>query len=162
VLLTSVVLLLVIMVWNLLFPGQGRTEIVGAAVMAIPGIASLIMALVFWRCADYFARRMVSDDPTPATSSAVTLEGVLGVAFAAIGVFVLIGVLPEIAGVFLRVVRSRYAFSEWWASTEWQAEFSSLVLKTVLGIWLLLGSKGLVRALKKFRTFGVRDPVGPT
>ncbi len=70
---------------------------------------------------------------------------VMADAFSANGVFSLAELLRDLAEVFIRVARGEYQFSVYWANATWQANFWSLVIELAMGLWLIFGSRGIVR-----------------
>ena len=59
-------------------------------------VAMLVPAWALWYCADYFARRMVVDDPAPVTTESWNAETCLSVACVAIGVYVVTQALHDL------------------------------------------------------------------
>jgi hypothetical protein len=122
-------------------------ELVGAAVTGVPALGMLVIGLYFWFRAGRLADRMVSDDETPVTRPDITQADVMAVAFSAVGVFTLVPVFRDLAASFIRIAEDEYRFSEYWASANWQARFWSSIIGLAFALWLIFGSRGIVRVV---------------
>lgn len=115
-----------------------------------PAAGYLAMGLFLWFRAASLAGRMVTDDPAPATRADITAEGVMAVAFAAVGVFVVTRVLPGIAwGLYQRVGDPRPVGGRGSQPALWPN-----AIGLGLGLWLLLGSRGIAEVVRRLRRAG--------
>jgi hypothetical protein len=64
-----------------------------------------------------------------------------------IGVSTLVPVLRGISRNIFSVVRSEYGVREWWADPTWQGNTWSSIVGLAISIWLIFGSRGIVRVL---------------
>lgn len=119
-----------------------------------PVLGYLAMGLFLWFRAAGLARRMVTDDPAPATRADITEEGVMAVAFAAVGVFVLASVFPGIAWSLYQRSAARDSVGVYRPGGEWQPALCSHAIGLGLGLWLLLGSRGIAKVVRWARRAG--------
>ena len=146
---SSVIFMLILTIGGLFsHSARGWDDLLGAAVMGIPTAATALAALFLWIRAEALAARMVSDDALPVTATDLSADTVMAVAFTAIGVFTLIPVLRDLAGIVFRAVSGPYPFSESWRSASWHAHFWSCLLGLALSLCLMLTPRGVVKAVK--------------
>jgi len=123
-------------------------------ILSIPMFATLIVGVVYWKKSKSIASWMVSADPAPVTNLSITVEDVMMVAFSTAGLFVLVdGVRDFVAIVFLAHEYDFTASEFWYNAQTWTA-----LVQFGLALWLMLGSRGLVRAIHWLRTVGIPDP----
>ncbi|NQT37770.1 MAG: hypothetical protein HQ581_09790 [Planctomycetes bacterium] len=123
-------------------------------ILSIPMFATLIVGLVYWKGSKSIASRMVSADPAPVTIQSVTVQDAMMVTFSTVGVFVLIDGVRDLAAFVFVANTNDFTTSEfWYASQTW-----STLLYLALALWLMLGSRGIVRAIHWLRTAGVPEP----
>lgn len=127
-----------------------------ALILSIPTAAILIVGLIYWKNAFAIAGRMVSPDPTPVTSHPISVAEVMMVAFSTAGVFIFVKAVRDVVGMMYLVHRyDLFELNEngFWADPRtWSA-----LAELALGLWLILGSRGIVRAIRWLRTPGVYE-----
>jgi hypothetical protein len=139
-------------------------RIIGPSDMAfliLPGmtaIGSLVIGLLLWWKSGGIASKMAPADPAPITSKSLDQKSLLAVAFAAIGAFVAVKVLPYFGRTLYMLVRGSKSFSELWVSLDFQATFLSDIFQILLAMWLIFGAKGIAGMVRQFRSFGVVEP----
>lgn len=127
-----------------------------ALILSIPTAAILIVGLIYWKNAFAIAGRMVSPDPTPVTSHPISVPEVMMVAFSTAGVFVFVEGVREIVGMMYLV--HRFDLFELIENGFWSDPRTwSALAELILGLWLILGSRGIVRAIRWLRTAGVYE-----
>lgn len=141
------------------FP-SGVTALMAMAAF-IPPILLFALAVVLWFRADRFAGDMVSGKNTPGESTAVGGEDVQVIAFSAVGVLVLAGAVPElfqfVSSLILQKSFQYHPFSET-VSVYTLSRAIGLAVRLVIGLWLLLGARGLAGFIKTLREAGLREP----
>lgn len=86
----------------------------------------------------------------------LTLEGLETVCFSVLGMYMLVNVVPDtLKLLFIMNVQSQYTNSGAEFSLMQKADVASLTLEFFMGLYLLLGGRGLSRVLNKFRSFGL-------
>jgi hypothetical protein len=120
-------------------------------------VLRLALAYFLWAGADYLSGRMVGDngdDVKPATP-----EDVQAIAFSAVGVLVLSDALPELLQQLTSLIAMRQmdilSASDWMYISS-LTKIAGLVLKAVMGLWLFLGSRGMVQLFRRMRKAGVK------
>lgn len=123
-------------------------------ILSIPLVAVLVVGIIYWRESKSIATRMVSADPAPVTNLSITVQDVMMVAFSTAGLFILVdGVRDFIAIVFLAHSFNSTTSEFWYNGQTWAA-----LVQLGLGLWLVLGSHGIVGAICWLRTAGMTDP----
>jgi len=115
-----------------------------------------------WNKADSVASRMVSDDPAPVTSAQATREDLLGVAYSAMGMFILASSLSELGKTIGQLLAAEHLGvqpHQMWQNSAWQFRFWGGLSQIGIGLWLLLGSRGIVRVLRKLQRPDVETPI---
>lgn len=120
-------------------------------------IGLAIIAAILWYQAPRLAKSMVSQDPAPVTSGKLTMSDIMLVAFATLGIFILVNGLKESVRLLLTGIWGTEPFRAQWNNGLWQAGFWAAVIQAALGAWLVFGSKGIVRFVIWLRTAGVYD-----
>ncbi|MEX2213733.1 MAG: hypothetical protein WD768_06375 [Phycisphaeraceae bacterium] len=152
----SVIVVMVISLFGLVFRVDGLDwqTLFAAVVLAGPAIATLIVSLFLWRKAPSLANRMVSDDPTPVTRDALDSHMLMMIASVAVGLFLLVPSLRNLAGSVFEVLASPFSFADWWETPHWRADFISSLVGLILSAYLILGSAGIARAVHRLRNAG--------
>lgn len=137
-------------------PFRGWTdwnELYAAMILSVPFVATLIVAIVYWKTSDSIASKMVSDDPTPVTTFSIDVQDIMMVAFSTAGVFILVdGVRDFVAIVYLAHDADFTAREFWYNHNTWSA-----LIELGLALWLVLGSRGIVRLIHWLRTAGKQN-----
>ncbi|OQY55903.1 MAG: hypothetical protein DRR08_13295 [Candidatus Parabeggiatoa sp. nov. 2] len=121
-----------------------RNDVVLALTIA-PLAVQIIMAALLWFLAGMISRKMVDGSPNSEQTKMTPFDW-WGLGFALVGLFAIFSSLPELVSA---VVSKDYGI----------AALISGLLKMSLGIYLVLGWKGLVGLLIRTREFG-RKPEG--
>ena len=122
----------------------------------VPLTLYVSVALLFW-----FGARRIADFLVPRSSSnneggGISLFQVQSVAFASVGILILLSSIPEIGGVLYKVYQLKQIDNHAQAPFDTQAQLFELTLRLVLGVLLLFGSKGLSGMLLRLREVGVK------
>ncbi|MGA3068214.1 MAG: hypothetical protein ABSF29_15325 [Tepidisphaeraceae bacterium] len=146
--LSSIVALTVIIV-SRIFGGQlpRWEDFEGPLIEGIFWLAQAAIGLFFWFKARQIAERMVSDDPSVVTGTNFTQENAMAVAFSAVGMFTLVPALKAVTRYAIEIFSGAYSFSRLWGSANWEADFWSAVLGLAVSLWLIFGSRGIVRVV---------------
>lgn len=126
---------------------------------AVPAVASLVLAWVLWTKADRVAVRMMGPEAGPSETPPLEYEGLLSAAVATVGVVLVFLAIPRLIGTIVWAIYC--SFPENNVSYDgWRVVAISLT-QIFLGLWLTVGTKQVVRLLRRLRTFGVRTAEGP-
>lgn len=141
------------------FPAGVAALMVMAAFM--PSILLLALAAILWFRADRLAGHMAPGENTSWEKPAVTGEDVQVIAFSVVGVMVLAGAVPELFQLVSNLALQRSTqfqpFNET-VSVYTVSRATGLAVRLAIGIWLLLGARGLAGLLKTLREAGLKRP----
>ena len=126
------------------------------AYTGVPAVCQLVAGIVLWKMSGQLAGHMVSDDATPVTREDINAESVMSIAFATVGVFLLVPVLGDLARSLVGLVRGDYTLSDW-ASARWHPNLWSSIVVLAFAVWLILGSRGIVKVIHRCRTVGLKN-----
>lgn len=117
----------------------------------LPMVSPLILGWFFWKKSEAIARRMVPSNPSAAAGNTLSIQDLKILVFSALGVLVLIRGIQRLLAVVFLVKSYSLVTSEFWFSPEtWSG-----LLEFFIGLWLLLGSRGIVKGIKWLRTVGI-------
>lgn len=150
-LIMDVVMMVIFALANLHSGVSHSTDLAQTAVTGVPAVGAVIVGVLLWSYAPQFASRMVSAGPEPVTRPDLDHEAVLSVAFAAIGCWLLIPALRDVASIIFTAAFGKYPLFEYWQDSRWQARFWPPVFETGLSIWLIVGTRGVVRLVLMLR-----------
>jgi len=141
---------LVVFVHGAFYGWVDQAELLTAMIIAVPGLATMVTAALYWWNARKIAGRMVSSDPTAVSTVAISAQDVMMVAFSTVGVWSLInGVRHMVLLVFI-AHESGASPGDFWLSSNTAAA----IVHVGLSLWLILGSPGIVRLIFWLRTAG--------
>jgi hypothetical protein len=137
----------------LAFSDPGRAF--AASFSAIIPVGEIIVGIFLWGYSRAIGRRMVRDDPMPVVSTDMDGEHLMSIAFAAIGIY---AVWASSEDFFRKAVQILYTcreegitYADFWANDDWNASFFGTLGSLALGMWLLLGSRGIVRIVRRIQ-----------
>ena len=131
-------------------------EAIGVAMIMlvlVPG-AQLIVGVLLWRGSGAIGRLMIRNDPTPLQHFRLDVRQLMILACMATGVFV-----------FADEVRALFSLAAWlanlpldlrpaqiWSNAHWTQNFWPAIFGLALAVWLILGSRGIVRFVERLRS----------
>jgi len=121
-----------------------------------PSLGVFVFALLLWKGADRLAGQMVDDDPTPIGFAKVDYSGLLTVAIMVLGVvLVTVAIASIISSVMSAALYRQIEKKELpLRGVEYGVELSQII-NLLVGMWLILGTKRIVRFLGRARTMGL-------
>lgn len=126
------------------------TEIYIGLVMLVPSLAPGIVAAVYWKKSDMIASLMTSDNPEPVATVPLTVQDVMLITFSTVGIFVLCSGVKEFVSMMFLIHQFGGLDDRIWESPRaWNA-----IVELGFGLWLLLGSQGIVQLIHWLRTAG--------
>jgi hypothetical protein len=145
---------------------SGDWDVTGFAIVFTALATGFVIALVWflWTRASWIAEKMVPHDANYSRWPHVRAADLQVVAFSMVGLFTLVNGFQSLArsfGLYIGVLNSeqygerRITFLEWLTLED---TLGSLV-GCILGIWLLLGSRGLVRLIRRLRRPEFDEPI---
>ncbi|MCC7204591.1 MAG: hypothetical protein IT441_05895 [Phycisphaeraceae bacterium] len=131
---------------------------------SLPLILFAALGALLWFRAARLADRMVRGTDSEATPLPADRHTVQAIAFSAIGLFVLLQVIPTFATQMMTAAvaqdlsRTRYELLDW----RWKTAVAATLVQIALGLWLLLGARGIVTTLGKLRHAGLKPTSKPS
>jgi len=133
----------------------------GPCAIGFVGAAFLVLGWIVWAKADSLAVRMVGDDETPVTGTNISKEGWITIAVVALGLFLFVsGVCDLVRSVAYGFMRSRAIQGSLYDSLINDIHsIAAVIVQIVLAVWMMVGSKGIIRLICKFRTMGHKEQI---
>jgi hypothetical protein len=116
--------------------------------ISVPPMLLALCGTILWFTAPFLATSVFKTTGSEYASTA-SLADIQMVAFSVVGLFILATGFPELVNVLTVNLTAS------WIEGGWRAKIHNivvLVLKIALGLWLLLGSDGIVSFIRKRRT----------
>ena len=122
--------------------------------LVVPAAAYITFGLLYWFKADALAARIVSEDPTPVASPALDRWGAMTIACVTVGLFLLVRSLGDLAAAIVAATADVEDVVLW----RQRRDLWGSIVKALLSVWLIFGSRGIVRTIRKLRTAGQKSP----
>lgn len=148
---------LVVAFLTLIAVASGDSDLVRNLVTVVYGIVPPLVLLAIgtflWKKADAIALHIYphNDDPATCDINAAATTDLLAVAFASIGMYILVSAIPELVNQIARPMAMGVSMQQAWENAGWQVEFWTSLLQVGLGLWLMLGMRGIARIVKRFQ-----------
>jgi hypothetical protein len=140
------------------FQHSSGSVFAAVTVSALMPLGFLFVGVLLWKKAEAIARRMVGSDPTPVVRTELDAKGLMSIAFAAIGLYAVWAssedLFRKIAQVFLIVHEQGIDRANIWGNINWNASLLGTLGSLAFAVWLLLGSRGIVRIVQRIRGNG--------
>lgn len=129
-------------------------------------LVMVIAAVLLWVQAPRLARLATRDTETGTSVSPISMEGIELLAFSVLGIFLLVGSLPQLASDVAQLI-SPSTFDQFLPpqgpSDDYRLakllELAGTIGRALIGIWLLLGTNSFVAWLKRVRERARSGPV---
>lgn len=126
----------------------------GVVGMALPVVIGALLWIFSAKLAGSMVKPLESQEPEMMTAT-FDLDTVQALAFTITGVFLLVNAFPSLVSTLsVYAVLPEPRMEQMWL--EALRRLVDAVIRIILGLWLVLGSKGLVDLIKKIRTAGVK------
>lgn len=122
----------------------------------VPLVLYALAALIFWFGAARLVKYLLPVKSVHSESSTITLFEAQSVAFAAVGALLLFNAIPDISGVLYKFQLMKEMDSYTELLFDMKTRVFQLSIQLVLGMLLLLGSKGLSGMLIRIRELGMK------
>ena len=129
-----------------------------SVLLSLPFFLLLFTSIILWVYADKISSFMVKKPMNPSNTVSLDYVELQAIAYSVVGVIMLINSIPEIVSLGINI---KLLVSEDIANMEMllimdKIKIIGYVIKTILGLWLLLGSSGIVGLIKTLRTTGLK------
>ena len=123
----------------------------GALFATMPMVFMFVISILLWIFAGKIASCFVGKSDDAVVSQEVDYERIQSIGFCIVGVLVMANAIPDLFGCIYQFTQLGYGDRLYGTSIE---KLITSGLKTVVGIWLVLGAQGIVNVLKKVRAVG--------
>jgi hypothetical protein len=124
-----------------------------AVISLTVGGAYLMAGLVLWFGAARLASGMTKDDDALALPG-ITLDSAMTVGFAVVGAWWLVASVRDVTEQVIVALHSNPLDAPYWRSPDWLASIGSALVQLAFSLWLIFGSRGLVRLVMWARAVG--------
>lgn len=121
--------------------------------MLVLSAGGLVFCWLLWKFPNWVSHKIVPDAGKTDTSSLVA-EDLLAIGLVLLGLWSVTSALPHLVRQI--VLANSDEYSKFVFGADFNAYTAALAVKVLIGIWLLLGAKGLRRFLRWARTAGVK------
>lgn len=124
----------------------------------LSGIIMISTAILLWIFADKLSKAIVKDGPENIENNEIDYQKIAIIAFTVIGLFVLTKAVPELVRISILdnlLVSSQLGYKETKPHMDTIARIIGETIKVGLGLWLLLGAKGIFNGIKGLRNLGL-------
>jgi hypothetical protein len=118
----------------------------GSIVPALMFLGTFLMGALLWWKSDWISRKMIPDATTTVLVGPITTKDALSVALSVVGILIIVDILPKLC----RVIYVAYKDSEHRQDVKSQASIIGDIIKLLLGIWILFGSRGIANLIRRF------------
>ncbi len=122
----------------------------------VPPVLYLLVAAVLWFGTARIVQLLIPTASVENEGGTITLFQAQSVAFAAVGLLILLTSVPEMGEVLFKIYQLKALDSHNQASLGVQAQVFEISIQLLLGVLLLFGSKGLSGLLIRFREAGLK------
>jgi hypothetical protein len=138
----------------LYFPPNGQIILSSVVSMALPVAIGVLIWIFSGRLAALMVKPAAGQAGEEEPAGPVDWDTVQVVAFSITGVFFIVNAVPSLVSAFaVYTLLPQPNIGQ--AGLQNASRMAEAVIRILLGVWLVLGSKGLVKLLKKIRTAGV-------
>jgi hypothetical protein len=134
---------------------------VAAFVMGIvsggPLLLLLVASFLLWKKAEVIASRMLPQSDDPIVISGFSSQELLSIAFAAIGMYVLVNALPQFGRHLAVTFWQNSRFVDSWNNPNWQIGFWINLFQIGIGVWLMVGMHGIARVVRSLQHSNVPE-----
>lgn len=141
--------------------GQPGYNNIGILATFTPMALMVLLGVLIWIFADKIADKLVGEMKGQEIGQSIDYYKIQCIAFSFAGVLVICSSLPELFSTIYQIntLPDQPINIPERIYNDYQAKLIGSGIKTILGIWLLLGTKGIVNAIRKLRTAGIHEEV---
>lgn len=124
----------------------------------LSGAIMISTAILLWVFADKLSKAIIKEIPENIESNEIDYQKIAVIAFTVVGLFVLTKAVPELIRIIVMnnlMLSSQLGYKETKPHMDTIARIIGEIVKVGLGLWLLLGAKGIFRGIKALRNLGL-------
>lgn len=126
-----------------------------SVLLSLPFLLLLFTSIILWIYADKISDYMVRKPISSSNTASLDYVELQAIAFSVVGVIMLINSIPEIIsiGIHMKQLVSQEDIANMkMLLITYRVQIIGYAIKIVLGLWLLLGARGIVGIIKNSRT----------
>jgi hypothetical protein len=126
--------------------------------MLSTSLIMLIMSILLWIFADRISIAIVNAEPESIEIHKVDYNKIAMIAFTIIGLLVLTNAIPVAIRMVIQhslLLKSQLNYKETSMYADSIARIIGEIVRICIGIWLLIGSKGIIKIIKAFKDLGM-------
>jgi len=124
----------------------------------VPVLLLLSVGIILWARADRIAGFMINEEKQEGTESRLSGRELEVIGFSLIGLFVIVEGIPNLAMVILNyLLVGKVQFMNQGMTVHTKVALGVAILKIIIGVVLLFGSRGLVGIIRTARQAGVQN-----
>ncbi|MBF4691984.1 hypothetical protein [Fusibacter ferrireducens] len=122
-------------------------------------LLTFLLGICLWIFADKIADHMIGKIQIEASKEELDYQKVQYVAFSVAGLLIISDAVPDLISALYQIVAlQKYTMNSLdKVSVAYHSQLITALLKSIFGIWLTLGSKGIINSIKKLKTAGLND-----
>lgn len=146
----------------IIYPLFMKNTNANVSITILPVLPSLILSLAFsiilWTFSEKLSRLMV-DDSNIQEETDIDYNKLQYIAFSVVGLVLVTLSIPNITSTLIEYIRmiSMVEKSAHFSFIQYKAKLAGSIVQFIIGLWLLLGSKGILNGIKKLRKVGVKE-----
>jgi hypothetical protein len=140
--------------------GAGPNYFAAVTGYGMLGCILLLFTMALWWNAEAISRWMAPEDPSPVTGPEMSSEALMPVACTGVGLYAVTRALPTFFRFFTTLLFTPSSLDDILGDSEWKTSLVAEALLMAWGIWLIFGSRGLIRMARWARTAGKDLPPG--
>ena len=147
----ATVVIAIVALFGFAASGDKAATIIPTVITGVPSLILLAIAILLWVKADLIGSRMLPQTAEQIAICGPSSQEVLAIAFAALGMYVLVDALPKFGRQLAVAIWESHRFADAWNDTRWQIGFWANLFQIGIGIWLMLGMRGIARAVRSLQ-----------
>lgn len=122
-------------------------------------ILNFLLGFCLWIFADKIADHIVGNIQIEASEKELNYDKIQYIAFSVAGILIVTSAMPKLLGSIYQIVAlQKYTMNSLdKVSVAYHSQFIAALVKSIFGIWITLGSKSILNALKKLKNAGMED-----
>jgi len=125
---------------------------ISALFLIMPMALMVAISILLWVFAGKVANCIIGEDESVDITQSVDYDKAQSIGFSIVGVFVVANALPDLVGCIYQIAETIKMGMDY--SSIYVEKTISVGLKCIIGIWLILGGRGIVNMIKKVRGGG--------
>ena len=126
-------------------------QFANAVYRGVNALGYFVLGVLLWWKTPWLGAKLAPQGDHLATARHLNQGALMNVAFTGLGVYLAADLVPKIGEFIFGLFAYQAGFGDYLKDDRWQSYFVKDLLQLVLAIWLILGSSGIARAIRRFR-----------